>query len=184
MQSKKNKNNDKSKIETYKEMIITQDDHIINLLEEVKFLRNDAVERSNIINNLIKMTQNIYEKKDKDNVSTKQIGTSLGLASNTSDNAPVITERPIRNDDPHTNDVRIRNIDNLIEDLRITPIKHGRKNNSYFEFPRLHEEAEKRQHNVARDNNHSESKDLMSSTGIDYSILNKLYQHTLEPNTL
>ena len=89
------------------------------------------------------MTQNIYEKKDKDNVSTKQIEVSLGLASNTTDNLPVIAKTPIRNDDPQTNDVRIRNIDNLIEDLMLSPIKHGRKNNSYFEFPRLHEEAER-----------------------------------------
>ena len=118
--SKKNENinNDNSKIETYKDMIISQHDHITNILEEVKFLRNDAVKKSNIINNLIKMTQNIYEKKDKDNVSTKQIEVSLGLASNTTDNAPVIVKTPIRNDDPQTNVVRIRNIENSIEDLK------------------------------------------------------------------
>ena len=187
MQSKKNnnnENNDNSIIETYKEMIKTQHDHITNLLEDVKFLRNDAVKKSNIINNLIKMIQNSYGKKDKDNVSTKQKSKLVCLASNTTDNTPVIAKTPIRNDDPQTNDVRIRNIVNLIEDLMLSPIKHGRKNNSYFEFPRLHEEAERRQHNVARDNNHSESNDKMSSTGIDYSILTKLYQHPLEANTM
>ena len=56
-------NNDVNKIDIFKDLIITLQDQISDLKEEVIFLREDSLSKSTMINNLISVTRTIHDKR-------------------------------------------------------------------------------------------------------------------------
>ena len=69
LENQKN-NDDISKMDTFRNLYLNLENHIDALAEEVKFLREDSISKSRMINNLIDIAGIRYKKCESNNYST------------------------------------------------------------------------------------------------------------------
>ena len=129
---------ERSKMDSFKELFLNLHNQIAGLMEEVKFLREDTNKKSNMINKLIDITTNFHKNSELNDYKGKHINPNQTL------NTPIVIKEPsYDNTKLRLRNVNARrNMDEMLNDLNSTPITKEKSENRYFEFPRVSDDIE------------------------------------------